>query len=129
MRIRWVTSAKPVSLKPWPSRGCARTRGRRLAVTIGKRPQSLALSYRGAGVDVEAKSRMLEALAPAIAATHSDAVAAGLGAFAGGLRLPDGSGFLLATTDGAGTKTLLARQMGRGAGVGGGIVGHCAHDP
>jgi len=97
-------------------------------VTIGKHPQSLALSYRGAGVDVEAKSRMLEALAPAIAATHSDAVAAGMGAFAGALRLPDGSGFLLATTDGAGTKTLLARQMGRDAVIGGDIVAHCAND-
>ncbi len=87
------------------------------------------LTYDGAGVDVEAKARMLEGLAPAITSTYTDAVGAGLGAFAGAVRLaPPGVGFLLATVDGVGTKTLIARQMGRDEVIGWDIVAHCAND-
>jgi phosphoribosylformylglycinamidine cyclo-ligase len=85
------------------------------------------LTYRGAGVDVEAKSRLLEALRPAIEATHGGAVAAGMGAFAGALQLPDGA-CLAATTDGVGTKTLLARRFNRDEVIGADIVAHCAND-
>ena len=86
------------------------------------------LSYRDAGVDVEAKTGLLEALAPTIARTYSGAVAAGMGAFAGAVHLPEGSGVLMATMDGVGTKTLLARGMGRDAVIGADIVAHCAND-
>jgi len=87
------------------------------------------LTYRGAGVDVGAKARLLEGLAPAITSTYTDAVGAGLGAFAGAVRLaPSGAGFLLATVDGVGTKTLIARQMGRDEVIGWDIVAHCAND-
>jgi phosphoribosylformylglycinamidine cyclo-ligase len=88
----------------------------------------MTLSYRTAGVDVEAKTALLQALAPVIAATHSGAVVAGVGAFAGAVRLPHGSGLLLATTDGVGTKTVLARRLGRDAVIGHDIVAHCAND-
>lgn len=97
-------------------------------MTGGKNPRSSALSYRAAGVDVAAKSRMLDALGPAIAATYSGAVAAGMGVFAQAVRLPDGSGLLLATIDGVGTKTLLARRMARDVVIGADIVAHCAND-
>lgn len=87
------------------------------------------LTYQGAGVDIEAKARLLEGLAPAIASTYTEAVGAGLGAFAGAVRLaPPGTGFLLATVDGVGTKTLLARQMDRDEVIGWDIVAHCAND-
>jgi phosphoribosylformylglycinamidine cyclo-ligase len=96
-------------------------------VSSGEHPQGL--TYRGAGVDVGAKARLLEGLAPAIASTYTDAVGAGLGAFAGAVRLaPPGAGFLLATVDGVGTKTLVARQMGRDDVIGWDIVAHCAND-
>lgn len=86
------------------------------------------LTYRDAGVDVEAKTRLLASLAGAIAATHGEAVATGPGAFAGALRLAPGVGFVTASTDGVGTKTLLARRAGRDEVVGGDIVAHCAND-
>ncbi len=85
------------------------------------------LDYRAAGVDVDAKARVLDALAPTIARTHSAAVAAGMGAFAGSLRLP-GGGLLAATIDGVGTKTIIARALGRDDVIGGDIVAHCAND-
>jgi phosphoribosylformylglycinamidine cyclo-ligase len=85
------------------------------------------LDYRAAGVDVDGKARVLEALAPVIARTHSPAVAAGMGAFAGAVRLP-GGGALAATVDGVGTKTLIARALGRDAVAGADIVAHCAND-
>jgi phosphoribosylformylglycinamidine cyclo-ligase len=87
------------------------------------------LTYRDAGVDVDAKTHVLSDLAPTIAATHTAAVAAGVGAFAGAIRLDPGEdGFLMATTDGVGTKTLLARALGRDAVIGADIVSHCAND-
>ena len=96
-------------------------------MSSGENPPGL--TYRGAGVDVGAKARLLEGLAPAITSTYTDAVGAGLGAFAGAVRLaPSGAGFLLATVDGVGTKTLIARQMGRDEVIGWDIVAHCAND-
>lgn len=86
------------------------------------------LSYRAAGVDGAAKAALLQALAPAIAATHAGGVIAGMGAFAGATPLPQGAGVLMATVDGAGTKTLLARRLDRDAVIGADIVAHCAND-
>ena len=87
------------------------------------------LTYRDAGVDIATKSRLLAGLAPAIAATQSDVVAAGIGAFAGAMQLSAGdASFLVATVDGVGTKTLLARRLGCDAVIGGDIVAHCAND-
>jgi phosphoribosylformylglycinamidine cyclo-ligase len=85
------------------------------------------LDYRAAGVDIEAKSRTLSALAPVIERTHSSAVSAGMGAFAGSVRVP-GGGLLAATVDGVGTKTIIARALGRDTVVGADIVAHCAND-
>jgi phosphoribosylformylglycinamidine cyclo-ligase len=85
-------------------------------------------TYKDAGVDVEAKSALLDGLARAVRSTYTPAVAAGVGAFAGALRLDDGSVFVLATTDGAGTKTLLARRLNRDSVIGADIVAHCAND-
>lgn len=98
-------------------------------VTAASRDPRPPLTYRGAGVDITAKAGMLNALAPAITATYSEDVAAGLGAFAGALRLPhSGAGFLVATVDGVGTKTLLARRLGRDAVIGWDVVAHGAND-
>ncbi len=94
----------------------------------GARPPE-ALTYERAGVDVDGKARLLAELTPAIAATHTSAVAVGVGAFAGALRLdPQDAGYLAATVDGVGTKTLLARRVGRDEVIGSDIVAHCAND-
>ncbi len=92
--------------------------------TVGPR-----LTYGDAGVDISAKSGLLAGLAPVIASTHGADVVAGVGAFAGAVRLrPAGAVLLAATTDGVGTKTLLAHRMGRDGVVGADIVAHCAND-
>ncbi|MGQ0551086.1 MAG: phosphoribosylformylglycinamidine cyclo-ligase [Armatimonadota bacterium] len=87
-----------------------------------------ALTYQSAGVDTEAKTRLLSRLADTIRATHSDNVAAGIGAFAGALRLPAGEALVFATVDGVGTKTLLARRAGLDRVIGWDAVAHCAND-
>jgi phosphoribosylformylglycinamidine cyclo-ligase len=87
-----------------------------------------SLTYRDAGVDIDARTRLLDRVAPAIAATHTIDVAAGMGAFAGALRLPADAAIIAATTDGAGTKTLLARRLRRDGVIGADIVAHCADD-
>lgn len=86
------------------------------------------LTYRAAGVDVDAKTRLLDRLTATVASTYSPAVALGAGAFAGAVALPVGAGFLVATVDGVGTKALLARRCGRDAVVGADIVAHGAND-
>jgi phosphoribosylformylglycinamidine cyclo-ligase len=94
----------------------------RSAVTRG-------LTYRAAGVNAAAKAELLETLAPIIASTHAGGVVAGAGAFAGAIRIAGESDrFLVATTDGVGTKALLARQLGCDEVVGADIVAHCAND-
>ncbi|MDR7486722.1 MAG: phosphoribosylformylglycinamidine cyclo-ligase [Armatimonadota bacterium] len=88
-----------------------------------------APTYREAGVDIEAKIRLLADLAPVITATQTDAVGTGFGAFAGALRVsPTDAGYLVATTDGVGTKALVARRLRRDRVVGADIVAHCAND-
>lgn len=86
------------------------------------------LTYRAAGVDVDAKARLLDRLTEVVASTHSPAVALSAGAFAGAVGLPAGAGFLVATVDGVGTKALLARRCGRDGVVGADIVAHGAND-
>lgn len=93
-------------------------------------PQS---SYRAAGVDIAAATRAKEMMATAVRATHGPAVLAGMGAFGGcfdaslslaGLEAP----VLVASTDGVGTKTLVATAMGRYHTVGQDLVNHCIND-
>ncbi len=85
------------------------------------------LTYRQAGVDVVGKARLLGALGPLIARTFGPDVSP-WGGFAGVLRLPAGADRLALTVDGVGTKTLLARRLGRDRVVGADIVAHCAND-
>jgi len=85
------------------------------------------LTYRRAGVDLEGKARLLEALGPLIARTFGPDVSP-WGGFAGVLRLPAWVDRLALTVDGVGTKTLLARRLGRDRVVGEDIVAHCAND-
>jgi phosphoribosylformylglycinamidine cyclo-ligase len=92
------------------------------------RSPSTGLTYRDTGVDIDVKTRLLDDVASAITATHTADVAAGVGAFAGALRLPATAGIIAATTDGVGTKTLLARRLHRDEVIGADIVAHCAND-
>ncbi|RME80916.1 MAG: phosphoribosylformylglycinamidine cyclo-ligase [Caldilineae bacterium] len=89
-------------------------------------------SYKAAGVDLDAGDRTIELIRRAVASTYGPAVLAGIGAFGGlfeaaALRAHDDT-VLVASTDGVGTKTLLAAQLGLWRGIGHDIVNHCVND-
>jgi phosphoribosylamine--glycine ligase/phosphoribosylaminoimidazole synthetase len=89
-------------------------------------------AYADAGVSLEAGRAATEAIASAVASTHDARVLAGVGAFGGvidasalaGMRHP----LLVATTDGVGTKTLLAAQLDQWEGIGHDVVNHGVND-
>ncbi|RRR70432.1 MAG: phosphoribosylformylglycinamidine cyclo-ligase [Candidatus Viridilinea halotolerans] len=92
----------------------------------------MADAYAAAGVDIAAATRAKELMAAAVRATHGPAVLAGMGAFGGCFDLevaaPGATGILVASTDGVGTKTLVATAMGRYDSVGQDLVNHCVND-
>lgn len=90
-------------------------------------------TYAQAGVDLGAAGEAKRRIAAAVASTHGPAVLAGMGAFGGALDLgPSLQRYarpvLVASTDGVGTKTLIARALGRYDSVGQDLVNHCAND-
>lgn len=79
------------------------------------------LSYRAAGVDLDAAERHTANIAPMI---HAGALG-----FAAALPLPAmRDGMLVACTDGVGTKLILARELGRLDGLGQDLVAMCVND-
>ncbi len=91
-------------------------------------------TYQQAGVDIAAGTRATQLMADAVRSTHTSAVLAGLGAFGGcfdlGAALGTGTPgpVLVASTDGVGTKTLVAGALGRYDTVGQDLVNHCVND-
>jgi len=88
-------------------------------------------NYRGAGVDIDAGNALVKAIAPLARATARAGTAARLGGFgalfdvqAAGLRDP----ILVATTDGVGTKLMVARATGRHETIGTDLVAMCVND-
>lgn len=85
------------------------------------------ITYKEAGVDIDAAARATELMTAAMRSTHGPAVLAGMGAFGGCFDLGS-AGVLVASTDGVGTKTLVAAAMDRYDTVGQDIVNHCVND-
>ncbi len=89
-------------------------------------------AYAAAGVSIGAGNRAVELMREAVRSTHTPAVLAGIGAFGGLFALNDAvqapDVVLVASTDGVGTKTLIAGAMGRYDSVGHDIVNHCVDD-
>ena len=89
------------------------------------------LSYRAAGVDIDAGNALVTRLAPLAARTRRPEVLAGLGGF-GGLFQLDLAGYrspvLVSGADGVGTKLRLAIDTGRHADVGVDLVAMCVND-
>lgn len=93
-------------------------------------------SYQQAGVDISAATRATEMMTAAVRSTYTPAVLAGMGAFGGcfdlGRALGGAAGasgpILVASTDGVGTKTMIADAVGRYDSVGADLVNHCAND-
>src|SRR5579863_10366647 len=86
-------------------------------------------SYARAGVDVRAGNEAVARYAAVLGQwRHADQLEA-IGGFAGLFRMPgDPSRALVASTDGVGTKVVLAAELGRYATVGADLVNHCVND-
>ncbi len=80
-------------------------------------------SYAQAGVSLETADAVVERLRAAVESTG----ATGFGAFAGLHPLGDGR-LLAASTDGVGTKLMLARERGRLRDCGADLAAHCIND-
>ena len=89
------------------------------------------LTYRAAGVDIDAGDELVERLKPLARATTRAGVLGGIGGF-GALFDPRAAGFidpvLVATTDGVGTKLRIAIDAGAHDGIGTDLVAMCVND-
>jgi len=83
--------------------------------------------YEEAGVSLAAAESVVERLRAAAESTRTAAVVGGLGGFAGLFAL-DGERLLAASTDGVGTKLVLARRAGRLRDAGRDLAAHCVND-
>ena len=89
------------------------------------------LTYKDAGVDIDAGNRLVERIRPLVARTRRVEVLAGLGGFGGLFALPPGryrEPVLVSGTDGVGTKLKLAQQMNRHDTIGIDLVAMCVND-
>jgi phosphoribosylformylglycinamidine cyclo-ligase len=97
---------------------------------IGEGPGDLT-SYKDAGVDIVAGDALVERIKPFARATHRAGVMGGLGGF-GALFDVKAAGFsdpvLVSSTDGVGTKLMLAIETGLHDGVGIDLVAMCVND-
>jgi phosphoribosylaminoimidazole synthetase len=90
-----------------------------------------SLTYRAAGVDIEAGDALVDAIKPLARATDRPGTMGGLGGF-GALFDPRAAGFrdpvLVASTDGVGTKLKIAIEAGIHRFVGQDLVAMCVND-
>ncbi len=86
--------------------------------------------YAAAGVDLSAAERAKERIADAIETTRTDLSLGEVGGFGGMVRLPPNlkDPVLVMSTDGVGTKVLVARDAKRWDTVGEDLVNHCVND-
>ena len=86
--------------------------------------------YREAGVDLASSEDALARIEAIVATTYTPGVLKGLGAFGGLFELPRGMErpVLVASTDGVGTKTMLAVRRRAYRGIGRDLVDHCVND-
>lgn len=90
----------------------------------------MAISYRDAGVDIDAGDELVERIKPLAKRTRIPGVLADVGGFAGLFAVPSDveEPVLVSGTDGVGTKLKLAFATGRHDGIGADLVGMCVND-
>ena len=88
------------------------------------------ISYKDAGVDIDAGNSFVENIKPLVKSTKIPGVLGGIGSFAGAFELPTGfkEPVMLAATDGVGTKLKLAIDSGIHNTVGIDLVAMCVND-
>lgn len=84
-------------------------------------------TYERAGVSLAKAEEVVARLRSAVESTRNEAVVGGLGGFAG-LYALDERRLLAASTDGVGTKLILARRAGRLRWAGADLAAHCVND-
>ena len=99
-------------------------------MTPSQPPANPPLTYRDAGVDIDAGNALVERIKPLVKRSFRPEVMGGLGGFgalfdlSGKYREP----VLVSGTDGVGTKLKLAQQLGRHDTIGIDLVGMCVND-
>ena len=91
---------------------------------------SPGVTYRDAGVDIDAGDALVDRIKPFVKRTHRPEVLAGIGGFGALVELPAGyrKPVLVSGTDGVGTKLRLAIDTGRHDTIGIDLVAMCAND-
>lgn len=96
------------------------------------RRTSRPISYKEAGVDIDAGNRAVDLMRGAVLSTYTPAVLRGIGSFGGlfdaGTLKEASAPVLVISTDGVGTKTQIAAAMNRYDTIGHDIVNHCIND-
>lgn len=90
-----------------------------------------SISYRDAGVDIDAGNALVERIKPVVARTRREGVVSGLGGFGALFELPLDryrKPLLVSGTDGVGTKLKLAIDSGRHDTIGIDLVAMCVND-
>lgn len=92
--------------------------------------QQTSLSYKDAGVDIDAGEALVSRIKSVAKATSRPEVMGGLGGFGALCRIPTGykSPLLVSGTDGVGTKLKLALQLNRHETIGQDLVAMCVND-
>lgn len=91
----------------------------------------VSLTYRDAGVDIDAGDALVEAIRPIAAATRRPGLLAGVGGFGALFEIPPGQyrePVLVSSTDGVGTKLKLAIELQRHDTIGIDLVAMCVND-
>ncbi len=97
----------------------------------GHNSQAFGLSYRDAGVDIDAGNQLIESIKPDIKRTMRPGVLGGIGGFGGLFELPTNDydqPVLVSGADGVGTKLMLANLLDDHAGIGTDLVAMCVND-
>jgi len=89
------------------------------------------LTYKDAGVDIDAGNELVGRITPIVKRTQRPEVLAGLGGFGGLFALPSDryrEPVLVSGTDGVGTKLMLAQQLNQHSTIGIDLVAMCVND-
>ena len=90
-----------------------------------------SLTYKDAGVDIDAGNELVERIKPLVRRTRRPEVLSGIGGFGGLFAIPPNryrEPVLVSGTDGVGTKLMLAQQLDRHATIGIDLVAMCVND-